>query len=459
MQYFLAIDIGASSGRHILGSIENDRIVLEEVYRFENGVYSKNGHLCWDCEKLFENILSGMARCTEIGKVPTSLGIDTWGVDFALLDENNRLIGDTVAYRDSRTDGYPDKLRTELGEDFAYARTGIAENVFNTVFQLCALRDHAPEQLKRAKHFLMIPDYFNFLLTGKMANEYTDASTTGLLDAEKRDWDRDLLEKLGLPTDIFKTPQMPATKLGRLLPEISERVGFDCEVILPASHDTGSAVVSLPAESRCVYISSGTWSLIGIESDRPVTTRESRLSGLTNEGGFGGKIRYLKNIMGLWMIQSIRREYEKKYSFAELSNMAREIKKPAMIDANDNRFLAPASMIDEIKAACRDLGQPIPETPGELAAVVYHGLARCYRDAIEQIEAISGEKYLSVNIMGGGCQDTYLNELTEAYTGRKVYAGPVEATACGNLLVQMIADGKLSGIEDARALIRRTFVK
>ena len=321
----LAVDIGASSGRHIVGTVQNGKITLQEVYRFENGVHRENGHLCWDIDTLAKEVVNGLKAAHDAGFAPATIGIDTWAVDFVLLDADNKRIGDAVAYRDERTEGIREALEKEYGLTFAdhYARTGIQYQPFNTVYQLMALKKEHPEQLAAAKTFLMVPDYLNYLLCGVPANEYTNASTTALVGADSRDWDDALIEKLGLPRGIFQPIKTAGTVLGHLTPEIQKAVGFDAEVILPATHDTGSAFLAVPARDEyAAYLSSGTWSLLGVENAAAITGPDSCAANFTNEGGYEYRYRYLKNIMGLWMIQSVRRELGEKTgtrpSFPEL---------------------------------------------------------------------------------------------------------------------------------------------
>lgn len=456
--YFLAIDIGASSGRHVLGTIINDKLELTEIHRFKNGMVEKDGSLCWDVEKLFDEILTGLAKCKTLGKIPQSVGIDTWGVDFALLDKNGDTIGDIVAYRDSRTNGMDKLLCQYISEAELYARTGIQKLPFNTIYQLLALQKQNPEVLAQADALLLVPEYFSFLLTGVRKHEYTNATTTGLVNAHSRNWDFELIDRIGLPRHIFGEIAPPGIKLGSLLPHIRERIGFDCNVILPCTHDTASAVVSAPTDAGSVYLSSGTWSLMGVELDEPICTEASRQANITNEGGFGFKYRYLKNIMGLWMIQCIKAELGDKYSFEELCTLARENSNfPSRIDVNDQCFLAPHSMIDAIKTACAQTVQPIPETPGELAFCVYQSLANCYAKTVLELESLTGVKYDKICIIGGGSQNTLLNELTAKACGKIITAGPVEGTAIGNILVQMIAAGQLGDIAEAKDLVKNSF--
>lgn len=466
MGCYLAVDIGASSGRHILGWVENGRILTQEVYRFENKMIKKNGYLCWDTEELFQEVVNGLAACKEGGRLPDTMGIDTWGVDFVLLDREGRLLGDTVAYRDSRTEGMMEAVEKLIPPEELYARTGVYRPAFNTIYQLMALKREHPEQLEGAEHFLMIPDYLHYRLTGVMANEYTDATTTGLINAETKTWDRQLLERLGYPQKLFREPALPGTELGGLSSELRDRLGFNCRVVLPASHDTGSAFLAVPAfEEDSAYLSSGTWSLLGLERPRPITTGESMRNGFANEGGYQYRFRYLKNIMGLWMIQSVRREavdrfpqFTEKPSFGELEALAREAKDfPSRVDVESGAFLAPDSMVTAVREACRSTGQLVPETPGEIMACLYHSLAESYRDTIRQLEGLTGLRFRVLHIVGGGSKDGYLNQLTANATGLPVYAGPTEGTALGNLMAQMLRAKEFPDLYAARRAERDSF--
>ncbi|MBO4887029.1 MAG: rhamnulokinase [Firmicutes bacterium] len=473
-KYYLAIDIGASSGRHILGSVQDGKIVLEEVFRFDNKQLTKNGHVCWDTDNLWNGILGGLKACGALGKIPETIGIDTWGVDYVLLDENDQMVGDAVAYRDSRTEGMDQVVDGIISPQALYERTGIQKQLFNTIYQLTALKQESPDQLCKASSLLFIPDYFGFLLTGVRKQEYTIASTSGLVNASAKTWDMDLIEKLGLPSGLFGELSMPGTVVGPLLPEIQEQVGFASTLILPATHDTGSAYLAVPArDDQAVYLSSGTWSLLGVENDVPVTSDESRASNFTNEGGAWYRYRFLQNIMGLWMIQSVRRELngtayvaghiskyasDKKWSFPDLIEAAKQAEDfPSVVDVNDDRFLAPESMIDAIKDYCLESNLPVPETVPQIMQCIYKSLAGCYKQAIEGLSKLTGKTYTSINIVGGGCQDMYLNRMTAHSAGLPVFAGPVEGTAIGNLIVQMIRDSIFKDLTDARAAIKASF--
>ncbi len=474
MTYHLAIDIGASSGRHILGHLENGRMVLEEVYRFDNVQIHQNGHDCWDIEPLWRHILAGLRACKAAGKTPQTVGIDTWAVDFVLLDAAGKPVCDAVAYRDARTQGMDAVAEQKLPFAELYARTGIQKQPFNTVYQLLALQKEHPEQLAAARHFVMIPEYFNYLLTGRIQNEYTNATSTALVNARTKDWDDAVLAALGLPREIFGALQLPGARVGNFTPKVQQAVGFDCTVLLPATHDTGSAFLAVPArDENAVYLSSGTWSLLGVENQEPITSEASMRANFTNEGGYEYRYRYLKNIMGLWMIQSIRRELngvayvsgkevrtaaEKQWSYADLEAEARKAADFASrVEVDDACFLAPESMIGAVKDHCAKTGQAVPQTVGEVMQCVYASLAQGYASAIRELSGLTGKTYTSVNIVGGGSKDGYLNELTAQTTGLPVFAGPTEGTALGNLIAQWIAAGAFDDIASARAAIKNSF--
>lgn len=457
--YYLAVDIGASSGRHILGHVEDGKMLIEEIYRFDNGMKNRNGKLLWDVEHLFSEIVNGMKKCKECGKIPTSMSIDTWAVDYVLLDKDDKVLGDTYGYRDNRTANMDEKIYEIVPEKELYAKTGIQKQIFNTVYQLMAVKQQTPELLNNARTFLMLPDYFQFLLTGNKMSEYTNATSTQLVSPQGKQWDKELIRSLGYPEEIFLPLQMPGTKVGNLLNNIQEEVGYDCEVVLCASHDTASAVMAMPVtEGEGLYISSGTWSLMGVESDKAHCDEESRLANFTNEGGYDYRYRYLKNIMGLWMIQSVRHEMGDRYSFAELCEMAEQSKDfSSRVDVNDQCFLAPANMTEEIRAYCRRTGAQVPESAGEIAAVIYQSLADCYAKTVKELEENIGQTYDNIHIIGGGSNAAYLNQLTANATKKTVYAGPGEATAVGNLMAQMIKTGELKNLAAARKCVFESF--
>lgn len=457
-RYYLAIDIGASSGRHMLASMKDGKMQLEEVYRFPNGMDDKNGTLCWNVERLFTEIKNGLKKCKEIGKIPVSMAIDTWGVDYVPIDKDDRILGDTVGYRDSRTEGMDEKVYEVIPQDELYARTGIQKQIFNTVYQLMAVKESHPEYLEQAESILMIPDYFHFLLTGVKKNEYTNATTGQLVSPKTNDWDYEMIDMLGYNSKMFRPVSMPGTVVGEFAEEVQKEVGFNCTVVLPATHDTGSAVLAVPTnDDDAVYISSGTWSLMGIERKEADCSMESMKANFTNEGGYDHRFRYLKNIMGLWMIQSVKKEFAEDLSFAQICEMASKETISSIVDCNDDCFLAPKSMIKAVQDFCRGTGQQVPETVGEISSVIYNSLAKCYGDTVKEIEEITGKKYSTIYVVGGGSNAGYLNELTAKYTGKKVSAGPSEATAIGNVIVQMLHDGVFKDLPEARTCVRESF--
>lgn len=477
MQYHLAIDIGASSGRHILGHVDHGRIILEEIHRFDNLQLRKNGHDCWDTNELFEQVLCGLQKCKAMGKIPDTLGVDTWGVDFVLLDESGEKVGDAIAYRDKRTNGMAAALEKKMPFADLYAKSGIQKQSFNTIYQLLALKQEHPEDLQRARHLLMMPDYLHYLLTGTAKQEYTNATTSSLVNASTKAWNNDLLKALDLPLHLFGTLSEAGTPVGELTPQIQAQVGFNCTVVLPAAHDTASAFLAVPAvDENAVFISSGTWSLLGVELQKPITTPQSCAENFTNEGGYDYRYRFLKNITGPWMIQSIRRElngeqYVKenkgtkqeplrgKIGYAELEQEARNAGDFAsIIDVNAAEFLSPPSMLEAVKLACKSSGQAVPQTTGEVMRCVYNSLALSYAHAIQTLSKVTGNTYTSINIVGGGSKDGYLNELTAKATGLPVLAGPAESTALGNLMAQFLFAGTFKSLPQARDAIRTSFI-
>ena len=452
ISYSLAIDIGASSGRHIISWLDNGKMQIEEVYRFPNGVTRKNGHLCWNIEEIFTNVIIGIKKCAEIGKIPSTVAIDTWGVDFVLLDKDNKIIGDTVAYRDSRTEDIIDAVNSIVSKEEIYSRCGIQDMTFNTIYQLMAIKLKKPDILEKAEHMLMIPDYLSYLLSGVMAEEYTEASTTSLVDAKTRNWDFELIEKLGLPTKIFLPISDPGTVLGEFTENIAKYCGFSAKVLLCCAHDTGSAVMSVPTlNDRSLYISSGTWSLMGTENILPVLDENSRTAGLTNEGGYGKTYRYLKNIMGLWMIQNLKKQ--SGLTFDEIMNLAKQnINTPHRVDVNDQIFLAPDNMADAVRTYCKER---LPFA--EICAIVYLSLAEEYARTAKQLEKLCQKEFDCIHIIGGGSKDEFLSELAAKVCNKKVVAGPSEATSIGNLISQMIQKGELSDITQARRCVMNSF--
>ena len=458
MKYYLAVDIGASSGRLILGHREDGRMILEEIHRFGNGMVRKQGHLVWDVDQLFAEIITGMKKCAELGKIPESIGVDTWAVDFVLLDAKDQRLGDAVGYRDHRTQGMDQSVYEVIDEEELYLRTGIQKQPFNTIYQLMAVKEQIPELMEQADALLMIPDYLHFLLSGQKVTEYTNASTTQLLDPQTKDWDWNLIDWLGYKRELFQKICLPGTNLGSLTAEIAAEVGFTCKVVVPATHDTGAAVMAVPAaDDQVLYISSGTWSLMGTEVKEAICTAESRQFNFTNEGGYDYRFRYLKNIMGMWMINSARNELAPDMSFSDICEGAAKQSILSIVDANSERFLAPESMSKEVQKACAESGQQVPQGIWETAAVIYNSLAECYAQTAREIEAMTGVVYDGIDVIGGGANAEYLNRLTAHACHKKIYAGPVEATAIGNISAQMIAAGELENLKTARECIYHSF--
>ena len=455
MRYYLAIDIGASSGRHILAHLEDGKMITEEIYRFQNGPeetvgYDGEKHLVWTHERLFGEILNGLKKAKEIGKVPYSVGIDTWGVDYALLDENDQAIGGTYCYRDSRTEKTIPAVHEKIAFEKLFEKTGIAFATFNTVYQL--LDDVKSGRMAKAKSFLMLPDYFHFRLTGVKKQEYTNATTTGMVNAKTHKWDEEILETLGYKKELFGELSQPGTEVGEFSDEVASFVGYKAKVVLPATHDTGSAVLAAPLEGQTPYISSGTWSLLGVEQTTAQTSKSALDAGYSNEGSVNNSFRLQINIMGLWMIQQVRHELDDKYSFVELADMARANPVDDEINVNDQKFLAPESMIDAINET---VGRKLPV--GEMAYVIYNNLARYYDASLKALEGVTGEKYETLNIIGGGSKNTLLNELTKQYTGKRIITGPAEGTAIGNLMMQMVGAGELESVQEGRNVIKNSF--
>ena len=466
---YLAIDLGASSGRGIIGRFDGSRISLEETHRFQNGPVNVTGRMYWDILGIYSNIRQAIQRASAECEL-ASIGIDTWGVDYGIIGKDGRLLSNPCHYRDSRTDDilqYTDKLMTA---DEIYRATGIQTMNFNTVFQLAAdMRDNphifsADAVSGSGNKILFIPDLLNYFLTGVMATEYTIASTGAVLDPYTQKYSDTVLDGLGIQKDIFcGEPVMPGTVLGRLNDtDISE--SCQAKVVTVASHDTASAVLSVPTSSdRAVYISSGTWSLMGTELSAPLINDQTRRLNYTNEGGVGGTIRFLKNIMGLWILQECRRRWAAEgheYSFGELTGLAAksDIKPFASIINPDLRiFASPGNMPQRIRDYCRRTGQTVPQTVGETVRCVIDSLALCYRYTAENLSALTGIKPDGINIVGGGCQNGLLSQMTADAAGLPVTAGPVEATSVGNILSQLISDGEVSGIKEARQLVAESF--
>lgn len=448
MTYYLAIDIGASSGRHILAHLENEKLVFEEIYRFENNLVADENALVWDIDSLFAEVLCGIKKCKKIGKIPKSIAIDTWGVDYVLLDENNKEIMPCYCYRDSRTSNVIDEVESLVSSAELYTKTGIQKQNFNTVYQLYA--DKKNGRLKNAKYFLMMPEYLSFKLTGVCKNEYTNATTTGLVNANEKTWDTQIIHALGFTEELFNPLFLPSSSVGDLSAEVQKEVGFNSTVIFAPSHDTASAVCACPMDNDDLYISSGTWSLIGTEITEPILNDSARKLNFTNEGGIDYRFRFLKNYMGMWLFQNIRRNLNKKLSYDDMMNLAKNCGEYKYFDVNDSTLVAPKNMIEAI-------GKLIGSD--DLSFILnsaYHSLAKSYDEAVKEIENVTGKQFNTIHIVGGGCQDEYLNALTRDYTGKNVTAGPIEATATGNIISQIISDKKIS-LATARKIVKQSF--
>lgn len=457
----LAIDLGATSGRGMIGSFDGKKLTLNENHRFDDGSSYIAGTLQWNITDIYENVKTAIKAA---GKDIRSIGIDTWGVDYGLIDKSGRLIASPINYRDSRTDGMIEYAEKYMSREELYKITGIQFMNFNTVYQLLAEMRANPRLLDAADRLLMIPDLLNYFLTGVRLNEYTNATTGALIDAKTGKWAYGMLEKFGIPSHILGEIALPGTKVGKLTDSVRAEVGgTDADVFTVASHDTASAIMAVPStEKDFVYISSGTWSLMGTELASPVISDKSLEYTFTNEGGAEGRICFLKNIMGLWIQTECRRDFAKKdgykTSYDDLADMgAKSEPMRSLIDPDDVIFTPPGNMTGRIADYCKRTGQPVPETKGEFVRCVFDSLALRYRNTLEKIEAMSGIKTPFINIIGGGSKESLLCQYTADACGIPVYAGPSEATAIGNLVSQSIALGELKDLTEARQMVKDSF--
>lgn len=448
--YHLAIDIGASSGRHILGSLVDGKLHLEEIYRFENNIKKENDTLIWDIESLVKEVIAGIKKCKELQKIPETVAIDTWGVDYVLLDADKNEILPCVSYRDSRTEKSTVELNKILPQSTLYSKTGIQQQNFNTIYQLYC--DKKSGKLEKAKYCLLMPSYLSFKLCGAVKNEYTNATTTNLVNAKGKGWDDDILNTLGISKDLLCDIVLPATYLGDFTKEVQDLVGFNAKVLSAPSHDTASAVAACPINRESVYISSGTWSLLGTENENPVLSLEALNANFTNEGGVEYRFRFLKNIIGMWFFQRIRYDLDKKYTYDEMMNMAMQSDFTECIDPTDNSFLAPESMIEAVRNYLKKPDLPV----ADVLKSVYLSLAKSYDKTIKEIESISNKEISEIHIVGGGSRDNYLNYLTSRITGKKVFTGLTEATATGNILSQIMYSYKIP-LSEAREIVKKSF--
>ncbi len=454
-RHYLAVDLGASSGRTIVGTLENGRITLKEMNRFWNGPTEIGGTLYWDFVHLFRSIQEGIARAKkEYGAGLASMGIDTWGVDFGLIDEDGRLLGNPVNYRDSRTAGMFEKVFERVPKEEVFSQTGIQFMELNTLYQLMALSLEDSFQYRTAAKMLCVPDLLNYWLTGKMTAERTFASTTQFYNPVAKDWAYNLLKKLGIRADLFAELIDPGTVIGDVdgLP-----------VVAVGSHDTASAFAAVPVvqDEHCAFLSSGTWSLLGTELQEPVINEDSLAANFTNEVGVCDTIRFLKNLSGLWIIQELRRVWNEQdcdYSWAAMEHMALQARPfEFFLDPSDEIFLAPGDMPSRIQDYCERTGQARPETHAQILRAAYEGLALLYADVYGTLEKLTGRKLDMLRIVGGGCKDTLLDQLAANATGRKVVTGPIEATATGNLIIQMLAMGDIASLAEGREIVRNSF--
>jgi rhamnulokinase len=455
---YIAIDIGAESGRTMVATLDGDKLILNEVHRFGNVPVRLLDGLHWDVLHLWGEIKAGIAAAVKSGAWPAGIGLDTWGVDFALLDQNGNLIEAPYHYRDARTDGMLDEAFRRVPREEIFAQTGIQFMQINTLYQLLSMVIAQDPRLEAANTFLTIPDLFNYWLSGKITCEFTNATTTQCFNPVTRSWAFPLLEAFGIPARLFPSICEPGTVLGSLLPGVATRTSAgSIPVIAPACHDTGSAVVAVPAENEdFAWLSSGTWSILGAEVREPVLSEKVLAYDFTNEGGAFDTWRLSKNIMGLWLVQECKREWDLPYDV--LTSLAAQAKHfLAVIDVDSNIFLHSGNMPEKIRRYCSETDQQVPQTPGEIVRVALESLALKYRLALEQLEELTSRHLAPLHIIGGGTKNSLLNQFTADATGRRVISGPVEATAAGNILMQASALGQLGSLDDARSLVRQSF--
>ena len=456
-QTYVAVDIGASSGRLMLGQLKNGKLNLQEVHRFKNGFSKQAGHDCWSIDSIMNEIFIGLEKIKALGYKKIILGIDTWAVDYVLVGKDGKKLKDPISYRDSRTKDALKELTSDLPKQYIYQKTGIQFLNFNTLYQLY---EESKDVLQETDKIMMIPDYIGYVLTGKAVTEVTNASTTQMLNLREGLFDQDLLKKVNVSPEQFPKLVESGTVLGSIKASWLKKYDLpETQVVTVATHDTASAVLGAPGQGEnWAYLSSGTWSLIGTELNVPENGELAFENNYTNEWGAYGTYRFLKNIMGLWMIQNVKKELNGEFSFQELADLAAQ-EKPfqQFIDVNDERFTNPANMINAIKDYCRETGQKVPETPGELAMAIYSNLALYYANELQELNKILGYQIKSLNIVGGGSNVTLLNQLTSTLAQIKVFAGPGEATAIGNLIVQMITNKEMKNIAEGRQIIKNSF--
>lgn len=459
---FCAIDLGASSGRVILGRISKERIEYEEIHRFGNDPISRDVGIYWDIDSLKANVFEGLSKL--VGENILSIGVDAWAVDYGLIDQDGNLTREPRHYRDARNLRGVSIVETKISSSDLYKKVGLQFLPFNTLYQFSVDQTEELSLLNKSHKALLIPDLFNFWLSGVQLTERTNASTTGLLDPVRNSWNIELIEKLNLQTRLLTDVVAEGTYLGRITPEVQEKTGLDpsTQVVTVGSHDTASAFVAVPStQPNSLFISSGTWSLLGVELEQPILTEAARVANFTNEGGVDGRIRFLKNVTGLWLLQECSRKWRqsgKTYRLQELIDGASRIARTSVIDVNNQKFLAPGDIPQRIREACKASSQSVPQTEPEIARVIFDSLVAKYVDVISELESLTGNKIERIHIVGGGSQNELLNQLIANETGLEVFAGPVEATAIGNLVIQARAAGVIKGtLEDIRRLIAKSF--
>ncbi len=462
-QTYLAFDLGAESGRVVLAALADGILRTEEIHRFANVPVQYEGHLHWNVPELWAEIRTGLGAVRRYtSDLISGIGVDTWGLDYALLGEKGSLLQNPLHYRDKRTEGVMEEVFARVPRERIYTLTGIQFMRINTLYQLFAAAQNMPRLLSIAERFLMIPDLLNFWLTGLAVCEYTNATTTQFVDARGRCWSTELFSRLGLPSGLPATIVPPGSAIGGLLPELCAESGLaPTEVIVPACHDTGSAVAAMPLSSNSMYISSGTWSLLGAELNAPVLTAGAMDYNFTNEGGVCGTYRLLKNIGGLWLLQGCRRRWQEEgqpADYADLVDMAASAPPlRSLVDPDHASFLSPDDMVASIRDFCRDTDQPLPRDQASCSRTVLDSLALKYALVSSQLESITGRKFEEIRIVGGGARNRLLNQLTANATGKRVIAGPVEATALGNIVMQMLATGTVKNLDEGREVIARSF--
>jgi rhamnulokinase len=463
-KYYIACDLGAESGRVMLGRLEEGRLTLEEMHRFPSAAVRVLGSLRWDVLRIFEELKTGLRNIGGRHLPVVSMSVDSWGVDYVLINAVHPMLSPPFHYRDARTESTYQKVREELGSELIFAETGIQFMTINTIYHLASDLEKSRALLDVADCFLTIGDYFNYLFSGVPRVDESNASTTQLYNPRTRSWSQVLIERCGFPPKIFPQLVAPGTVLGPLLPEVAFETGLsELQVVATCSHDTGAAVAAVPAEGEedWAYLSSGTWSLLGLELPQPLISEKVREHNFTNEAGYGGTTRFLKNIVGLWILQESRREWVRQGLELDYAALTREAESAepfrSLIDPRAARFSKPGEMPQKIAAFCSETGQPVPEKPGQFVRCIYESLALLYRGTLEEIEQLTGRTIRRLHIVGGGSQSALLNQFAASATGRQVVAGPAEATAIGNVLLQATALGHLDSLAALRQLVRHSF--